>query len=291
MEIHIPDRTASTIGGTKGSQGASLVTMPTRTCLASQFSKPELDNVVSKSVSRKQNLDDDLELSLLEDGQNDVPISSFQIPLLSKNAAGFPSQPRFEALTSTNTASFEERLWDVTSKYVHATKENICPNSGNDRTDDSNAHRLITGNVVGRSDPKQSTTLVPIPVTSKVCITEPYPQSDKQAVKPGNMPFVSYSESPEGGSKHIFVTQASGGVERPSRNESLDTSLQDQNSQQIAEILSHVKEQESRIIALEKEVKERDSRIDELVETNSKLVARVMVLETAVALIQEKLET
>ena len=290
MEIHIPDRTASTIGGAKGSQGASLATMPTRTCLASQFSKPELDNVVSKLDSRKQSLDDDLELSMLEDGQNDVPRSSFQIPLLSKNAASFPSQPRLEALTSTNTASFEERPWDVASKYVHATKENICPNSGNDRTDDSNAHSLITGNVVGRSVPNQGTVLVPIPETSKVCITQPYPQSDKQAVKPGNMPFVSYSESPEG-SKHIFVTQASGGVERPSRNESLDTSLLDKNSQQVAEILNHVKEQESRIIALEKEVKERDSRIEELVETNSKLIARVMVLETAVALIQEKLET
>ena len=294
MDIRIPGRAGSITIATKVSEETSVVTMPTRTLLAAHFPKPrihqELDNVVPSQITQKQSLNSDLNLTSPNDAQSDVPRSSYKAPFFSQNVASSSSQSGLKTSAGIKTA-LQGRPSDEASKYEHATKENICPNLGNDLTDEAynNAQSFVNGNVVNRLHPEQSTMLSPIPVTNRMNIESRNSQSEMQFRNPSNMPFVNFSESPEC-SKHIFITQASEGVESPLRNESLDMSLLDEHSQEVTEILEHVKKQDKRIDALEKEVEERNCRIDELVETNSKLNARVMVLETAVALIQEKLE-
>ena len=295
MDIYIPGRAGSTTIATKVSEETSVVTMPTKTPLATHFPKPrireELDNVVSRQISQRQSLNSDLNMIMPNDGQSDVPRSSYKVPFVSQNVASSSSQSRIKTLTGINTPSLLERPSDESSKYEHAIKENICPNLGNDLPDEAygNAQNFVTRNVVGRLDPEQSMMLSPIPITNKTDNDALNLPSEMQIRNPSNMPFVNYSESPEC-SKHIFVTHTSKGIERPLRNEALDMSLLDQHSQEVAEILDYVRKQDERIDALEKEVEERNGRIDELVENNSKLNARVMVLETTVALIQEKLE-
>ncbi len=324
-KIHIPGRTASTATGNKNtagitsSQGTSLVTMTTKS-LATHFPKPELDDVVvpkqttrsqDKSLPRGPSLNDDLNVSVLENGnmsygQNDIPRPSFQFPFDPKTTARSTAQPRPETLAGMDGLSLQDRHWDVAYKnYVsidgnknnYASKENICPNSANDLTDngDNGGSSFISRHPIARSEQRQSIVLSPIPVTNKMTITGLDLQSEKQIrnndpIRPTNMPFVNYSESPAR-SKHIFVSQTSENVDNPIMNESLDISLLDKHSQEVSEILDYVKEQDKRINALEKAAEARSNRIDELMKTNSKLNARVMVLETAVALLQEKLES
>ena len=295
MDIRISDGTAGiTAAAATGSQETSMVTMSTKTPLASHFPKPcifrELDNVVSRQISKRQCLNSDLN-SMPNDGQNDVPRPSFQVIPDSKSVPSSSSQSRLGTLAEIRTLSLEGRPSTVGCKYEHATKENMCPNLGNGPTDEAydNAQSFVTCNAVGRLDPEQSMMLSPIPVTNRTNIDALNSPSEMQIRNPNNMPFVNYSESPEY-SKHIFVARKSEGAKRPLRNESLDISLLDAHSLEVAEILDYVKKQDKRIDALEKEVEEKNGRIDVLVETNSKLNARVMVLETAVALIQEKFE-
>jgi hypothetical protein len=316
--------------GTTSFQATSLVTMPTDTSSVSHSSKPGIDNtVVCKQGDRSsrsgscfaykpdnplcegQALKDDLDLTIPDDGsvssdQNGVPksrsIEGHYFTRVEKNIASRSVQFAPETLSRINPllqqeTNCDERYKEHSSnghKNDHAAKENICPNSGNGLIidGDNNVDDVFSYNK--KSYQRQNIVLSPIPVTNKMTFTGLDSHSERQGTndgqRPSNMPIVNYSESPEC-SKHIFVTQPSMGTQTPLRVEALDVSLPDKHSQEVAEILDYVKQQDKRINALEEEVEERNNRIEELVATNSNLAARVMVLETAVALIQEKLES
>ena len=192
--------------------------------------------------------------------------------------------PRINPLLpeQTNCYSNDKRHPYCDDRSIHTSKENVCPNSG----------RVLADDVDDVAKPKNQDTVMlsPIPLSDKMATISLEHPSEKQVDGyESNMPFVSFSERLQS-SRHIFVTKPTEDALTPIRNESLDVSLLDEYSGEYAEILNHVREQDKKISNLENEVIERNKQFEELLETNSKLNARVIVLETTVALLMEKLD-
>lgn len=314
--------------GSANFQGASLVAMPTESS-ASNFSKPGISKTaVLKENNRcpssgnfpayksdnplcdEPKLTNNLTLNMPDGGcvsndQNDTIrpriIRAAYSPRVDKNIASSSVLSGPEKLTRINTLLQQETHWDSGGeespsngyKNVFVTKENICPNARNGLLEGfSNMNSFISCH--SKSGQSQSSMLSPIPLTNNAH-NMPFLSQSKKLIRndcprTNDMTFVYYPERPEC-SKHIFATQPSEGVRNPVGNKSLDVSLVDRHSPEVAEILDLVKQQDKKIHALEKEVEKQSNRIEEMVETNSNLNARVMVLETAVALIQEKIES
>lgn len=164
------------------------------------------------------------------------------------------------------------------------TIENVCPNSDNGLI---MYKTTLVDNVMCPSGNSQR-KVMPSPVYTKMTDTDSH--AEKQITKHTAIPYVNHCELPEGRFKHVFVRGPDVDVRSPLRVETSDVSFSDKRSREVDHILEYVKMQDRRIKALEKDAEERDRLVKELVETDAKLNRRVMVLETAVALMQEQLE-
>ena len=314
--------------GSVNSQATSLVAMPTESSASQNFSKPGINKTavlkendkyqrpgnlraykLDNPLSDGQKLTNDLNLTMPNDGcvsneqSDDVRpriIRASYVPKVDKNIGSSSVLSIPEKLTRINPLLQLETHWDSSVdespsngyKNVFVTKENICPNACNGLPEGyNNMDTFISCH--SKSGQSQSSMLSPIPVTNKAHNMPFLPQS-KQLIRndcprASDMTIEHHPERPDC-SKHIFVTQPNESARNPVGNQTLDISLVDNHSPEFAEILDLVKEQDKKIHALEKEAEKQSNRIEEMMETNSKLNARVMVLETVVALIQEKME-
>ena len=326
----IPVGTANTTLGTRNSTGStnfqatSLGTMPMKSS-ALHFSKPLKDktavvkenNRCARPVSSQayksdnqlsdgQKLRNDLDLTMPDDeyvsnDQNDALrpriVRACYAQTVDKNIANNSVLPVPEKSTKINPLLQQETYWNSSGEEspskgcqnAFVAKENICPNLGSGLLEGYNNIHYHS-----KSGQLQTSMLSPIPLTNKASIMSFHPQSKKfmrnDCLRANDTAFVPCSVQAEC-SKQIFVTQPRESERNPLGNESRGISLVDRHSPEVAEILDLVRAQDKKINVLEKEAEKQTNRIKEMMETNSKLNARVIVLETAVALIQEKTES
>lgn len=257
-------------------------------------------------LSDGQKLTNDLDLTMPDDEyasneQNDALrpriVRACYAQTVDRNIACNSVLPVPEKSTKMDPLLQQETYWNSSGEEspskgcqnAFVAKENICPNLGSGLLEGYNNFDYHS-----KSGQSQNSMLSPIPLTNKASIMSFHPQSKKlmrnDCLRANDMAFVHCSDQAEC-SKHIFVTQPSESERNPLGNESRDISLVDKHSSEVGQILEIVKEQDKKINALEKEAEKQTNRIKEMMETNSKLNARVIVLETAVALIQEKIES
>lgn len=257
-------------------------------------------------LSDGQKLTNDLDLTMPDDEyasneQNDALrpriVRACYAQTVDRNIACNSVLPVPEKSTKMDPLLQQETYWNSSGEEspskgcqnAFVAKENICPNLGSGLLEGYNNFDYHS-----KSGQSQNSMLSPIPLTNKASNMSFHPQSKmlmrNDCLRANDMAFVHCSDQAEC-SKHIFVTQPSESERNPLGNESRDISLVDKHSSEVAQILEIVKEQDKKINALEKEAEKQTNRIKEMMETNSKLNARVIVLETAVALIQEKIES
>lgn len=164
----------------------------------------------------------------------------------------------------------------------HVAKENIPPNSSDKKSNIQKSH-----------DDVFDIRFSPIPVTNTRVHQKFDPKLRAESIRSKiDAQLQNYYKGSTVYPKDIYFNQTvcGGASNSTSGNEDLTQHLQKlSTNHESTAIVECLKRQQNHIEELQREVKKRDIFVQELAQRNSELSARVMIMETTVALLQEKI--